>query len=263
MASTEANSSRPWADGPFELISITSLGYKPGEKVAPYHSMAAEMITVHNCLLRGINSVYLQCVNVERSPESIPAFIKYATAWGHILHEHHTTEEKWFFPEIEAITGEKGIMDVNVEQHHAFDEGLKQYNAHLEDAGTGKGTYDGAKLKSIIDSFMPVLRQHLQDEIFTLKAFEKYKDKTDWAKWTKETASKAIKATQTADGMVVDLPFMVHNHEVAFEQVGSWPPVPSIIFFFLKLLYFGKHSDCWQFAPCDKSGKAKDLPFAL
>ncbi|PNP56394.1 hypothetical protein THARTR1_03550 [Trichoderma harzianum] len=165
------------------------------------------MITVHNCLIRGINSVYLQCINVERSPASVPAFIRYANAWGHILHEHHTTEEKWFFPEIEAITGEKGIMDVNIEQHHAFEDGLKEYHAHLESAESGTGTYDGAKLKNIIDSFMPVLRQHLQDEIFTLKAFDKYKDKTDWAKWTKDTASKAIKATQTADGMGINQSF--------------------------------------------------------
>ncbi|UKZ74860.1 hypothetical protein TrVFT333_002530 [Trichoderma virens FT-333] len=263
MTSTENGTSRPWADGPFDLISIASLGYKPGETVEPYHSMAAEMIIVHNCLIRGINSVYLQCVNVERSSASVPAFIKYASSWGQILHAHHITEEKWIFPEIEAITGEKGVMDVNVQQHHAFEEGLKEYTAYLQNAETGKEKYDGAKLKNIINSFMPVLWQHLQDEILTLKAFDKYKEKTDWAKWTKDTAAKVVKATQTADGMVVDLPFMVHNHEVAFEQAGSWPPIPSFVFFILKFLYFGKNSDWWQFAPCDKSGKARDLPYAL
>lgn len=175
---------------------------QPGEKVQPYHAMALEMVTVHNCLIRGINSVYLQCINVERSSASVPAFIKYASVWGQILHTHHTTEEKWIFPEIEAIIGEKGVMDVNIQQHHAFEEGVNKYAAYLKNAENGEEKYDGTKLKNIIDSFMPVLRQHLQDEILTLKDFDKYKEKTDWAKWTKDTIAKVVKKTQTSDGMV-------------------------------------------------------------
>ncbi|PON30075.1 hemerythrin HHE cation binding domain-containing protein [Trichoderma gamsii] len=263
MASAEGNSSRPWADGPFELIPIALLGYKPGEKVEPYHAMGLEMVTVHNCLIRGINSIYLQCINVERSSASIPAFIKYASVWGRVLSLHHTTEEKWIFPEIEEITGERGIMDASVQQHHAFEEGVKAYTDYLKNADIGEEKYDGAKLKTIIDSFMPSLRQHLQDEILTLKGFDKYKDKTDWAKWTKDTIAKVVKKTQTADGMVVELPFGVHNHDVEYEQIGSWPPVPAIVFFIIKFLYFGKNSDWWQFAPCDKNGKARDLPYSL
>lgn len=172
--------------------------------------MALEMVTVHNCLIRGINSVYLQCINVERSSASVPAFIKYASVWGQILHTHHSTEEKWIFPEIEAIVGEKGVMDVNIQQHHAFEEGVNEYAAYLKNAENGEEKYDGTKLKNIVDSFMPVLRQHLQDEILTLKDFDKYKEKTDWAKWTKDTIAKVVKKTQTSDGMV-SLPFIVDH----------------------------------------------------
>lgn len=164
--------------------------------------MAAEMIIVHNCLIRGINSVYLQCVNVERSPADVPAFVDYAIAWSQILQRHHTTEEKWVFPEIEAIIGEKGAMDVNVQQHHAFERGIDEYTMYLQDTKTGKERYDGAKLKTIIDSFMPVLRRHLQEEIYTLKALDQYEEKADWAKWTKDTAAAVVKASQTAEGMV-------------------------------------------------------------
>lgn len=170
--------------------------------------MASEMITVHNCLIRGINSIYLQCINVERSSVALPAFIKYASAWSQILHSHHTTEEQWIFPEIEAITGEKGVMDVNVEQHRSFEEGLKEYTAYLKNTETGREKYDGAKLKKLIDTFMPILRQHLLDEIFTLKAFDEYKEKTDWAKWTKDTSEKVVKASQSAEGMVSLLYFI-------------------------------------------------------
>lgn len=179
--------------------------------------MGLEMVTVHNCLIRAINSIYLQCVNVERSPASIPAFIKYASVWGRVLNLHHTTEEKWIFPEIEEITEEKGIMDASVQQHHAFEEAVKAYTDYLNNADTGEEKYDGTKLKTIIDSFMPSLGQHLRDEILTLKGFDKYKDKTDWAKWTKGTIAKVVKKTQTADGMV-SAPF-------AFD----YPPCPPFV----------------------------------
>jgi len=33
---------------------------------------------------------------------------------------HHTSEEESFFPRIENDTGEKGIMDGNIEQHRYF-----------------------------------------------------------------------------------------------------------------------------------------------
>jgi hypothetical protein len=102
-------------------------------------------------------------------------------------------------------------MDANVQQHHAFEEGVKEYIAYLENAETGKEKYDGTKLKAIMDSFMPGLRQHLEDEILTLKGFDKYKDKTDWAKWTKETSAKVVKKAQTADGMV-SLSFVFDYH---------------------------------------------------
>ncbi len=148
---------------------------------------------MHNSLLRGINSVYLQCLNVERSPGHVLAFVEYASSWSRILHHHHSTEEQYVFPEIDAITGEKGLMDANVEQHHAFEKGVEQYTLYLKRVEEGKEKYEGAKLRTMIDSFMPILRQHLFDEILTLKALEKYADKTDWGKWTEDVLNKVVK----------------------------------------------------------------------
>ncbi len=93
-------------------------------------------------------------------------------------------------------------MDVNVQQHHTFERGLEEYTAYLQKVKDDKEKYSGSKLKAIIDSFMPVLRQHLQEEIYTLKDLEKFESKTDWAKWTKDTSAKVVKETQTPDGMV-------------------------------------------------------------
>src|SRR4051794_36167439 len=71
----------------------------------------------HNVLIRGLNSIYLQAPNI--SAEDAADFISYAKCWHEILHAHHTMEETVLFPAIEAKTGEKGIMDGNVEQHRS------------------------------------------------------------------------------------------------------------------------------------------------
>ncbi len=164
--------------------------------------MAAEMIIMHNFFLRIINSVYLQCVNVERSAADIPSFVAFARAWASSLHDHHTAEESYVFPDIEKITGIEGLMAGNVEQHHGFEEGVHAYAAYLDAVQEGKEKYDGQKLSDIIDGFMPVLRQHLEEEVDTLKDLEKFEDKTDWAAWTKKVKATILEKGRTKDGMV-------------------------------------------------------------
>lgn len=141
------------------------------------------MIIVHNFLLRGINSIYLQCVNVERSPEVVIDFVNYASQWGDAVHEHHETEEVMVFPQLEKLVGAPGIMAANVAQHEAFHSGLDSFQAYTKAVLGGSEKYSGEKLKTIIDSFMPTLRQHLSDEIDTLLALKKYDDKVDLHGW--------------------------------------------------------------------------------
>lgn len=157
------------------------------------------MIIVHNLLLRGINSIYLQCINVERDPAVVPDFVSYAETWGKTVHEHHDAEETLVFPEMEELAGEPGLMEANVAQHKAFHDGVGTYQAYLADVGAGKEKYDGQRLKAIIDSFMPVLRQHLSDEIDSLMALEKYEEKTQWDKWFKGVMDKVLKKADGAE----------------------------------------------------------------
>lgn len=47
------------------------------------HKLVEEMIIIHNIILRGINSIYLQCVDVETmAPESVPDFVDYTRMWA-------------------------------------------------------------------------------------------------------------------------------------------------------------------------------------
>jgi hypothetical protein len=39
---------------------------------------------------------------------------------------------------------------------------------------------------------MPALREHLRNEVLTLKALDKYEDTTDWMAWFKKTADGLV-----------------------------------------------------------------------
>lgn len=80
---------------------------------------ASEMCVVHNALLRGLNSIYIQGPNIK--PADFKDFIGYSLCWFYVVHEHHTSEEEQFFPEIEEAVGEKGIMESNVQEHSKQD----------------------------------------------------------------------------------------------------------------------------------------------
>jgi len=73
------------------------------------------MILSHNSLIRGFNGIYLQAPRIPAS--DYPDFIGYCLAWHRCVEGHHEYEEKYFFPAIEEATGEKGVMDGEVEQH--------------------------------------------------------------------------------------------------------------------------------------------------
>ena len=73
------------------------------------------MGVVHNSLLLGLNSIYVQGPNIQ--PADFKDFIGYSLCWHSAIHEHHTSEEDQFFPDIEKAVGEKGLLDINVQQH--------------------------------------------------------------------------------------------------------------------------------------------------
>ncbi|KUI68305.1 hypothetical protein VM1G_03929 [Cytospora mali] len=257
-------SKRQWADGPFELLPASIIGNKAGEKLKGTHVVAQEMCLVHNVLLRGINSVYLQCVNVEvQSPESIPDFVNYAEQWGLSVHEHHETEETFFFPEIESFAGAEGIMEASVGQHEAFHDGLAAFMGYIDAVKSGRETYSGERLKGIIESFMPVLREHLWDEVKTLLALEEFEDKGDWVAWFKRTQAAILKKTGNADMKYTTVPFFLCNHDRTFEEgkFAGWPPVPWFARLLVRWFFAPKHKAWWRFAPCDVYGEPRDMPF--
>jgi hypothetical protein len=131
------------------------------------------MALAHNGIIRGLNSIYLQAPNIPtKDATAVRDFLLYCCCWSESMHHHHNAEEADFFPNIESITGVKGLMSQNVEQHAAFTPGFQAFHDYAQE--TAPADYDGQKLRTLVEAFAEPLVKHLHDEIETLRGLEEY-----------------------------------------------------------------------------------------
>ncbi|KAI1064916.1 hypothetical protein NW752_005896 [Fusarium irregulare] len=258
---------KPWVDGPFALISASKSGDSPEKPAEGARKCAAEMTVVHNLFLRGINAIYVQAVNVaERGTAKDKSdFANFAWSWSQEVLEHHDIEESRIFPEINELAGVPGLMDANIEEHHLFHTGLDKFREYVDKLRKEEEELDGEKLKGIIDSFMPVLRTHLENEIDTLVGLEKYADKCDWGAWFQKVAQDlGAQGMKSASHRNEILPLAMILHDKTFEGGiwGDFPPLPWIAMVAIRWLFVRTHQDWWRFAGCDSTSMPQELPFA-
>ncbi|KAB5542425.1 hemerythrin HHE cation binding domain-containing protein [Coniochaeta sp. 2T2.1] len=242
------------ANHPFPLINTPISQLPAGTEPDAFHRCASEMACVHNMVIRGLNSIYLQAQHV--ADKDVKPFLGYASCFYDLLSVHHKGEEEDLFPQIEKMAGKTGIMDQNVEQHRMFHDGLEEYNAYIRLCLNSPDNYDGGKLVRIIDSFGPALAQHLAAEITTILELAKYGKKMDeleklFAAWAeKDTRQLSIPGALT---------WGFFNHDRDFEGGlwKEWPPAPAPLVLIVRHVTYWVHSDWWKFAPCDPSGKMK------
>jgi len=255
-----ATAIRLWADGPFELLPISLL--KSGKTTSTSFKMARDMLTVHNAVIRGINAIYLQCVNIERSPADINDFVEFSQTWALALQTHHHSEETVVFPRLEKLIEEPGFMDKNVEQHHAFHAGIEAFTQYLRSVSEGSQAYAGVKIRELVDAFMPALREHLSDEIGTLLALEKYEDKVDLGTWFRNILEEVIaKASDTEKNKIVPMHIHCHDGTYGGGMNATWPAMPWFVGLMFTWIIFPKNKHLWRFAPC-ADRKPRVLPFA-
>ena len=139
-----------------------------------YDRVASSMAVAHCMIIRGLNSVYLQAPHIQSKDEA--AFVQYAMRWCWEIEVHHDGEENGFFPAVEELTGEKGVMNANIEQHAAFHDGVSVLHTYLQSVADGKEKYDGNRITGLIDSFGEILTQHLADEIPSLQNLRRFGD---------------------------------------------------------------------------------------
>jgi hypothetical protein len=221
-----------------------------------FTDVATEMVCVHNMLIRGLNAIYLQAPSI--SPKDEQSFLHFTEQWLKVLHSHHHGEEEDFFPLLERLTGEKGIMDANVEQHHAFEKGVSKFETYICACLNGTEKYNGIKVTEIVDEFGLILREHLADEIPTLLGLRRFGDKLACLKQMFEKeGEKHMKEVGMFSGAVWCLAVHDFGYENGIHR--NFPPAPGIILWVLRNLAWWLHSDWWKFAPCDRQGELKPL----
>ncbi|KAK7927569.1 hypothetical protein PG985_004567 [Apiospora marii] len=220
---------------------------------------------MHNAFIRGLTSIYLQCVHVETSPGDIPDFVAFCKVWGELLQDHHETEEIDVFPFLEQGAGVPGLMKSSFEEHRAFDAGLVEFMTYIWKVEAGENKYSGQKLKTVIESFAPTMHEHMVNEIPTLLALDKYSDKVNWGEyWKKKAAEIFDKKSADPATKVIMLPFVLTCTDATFEDgVYQWPPnFPWIAKMITRYYYFPQHGNWWRFGPVDSAGQPRELPFA-
>jgi len=263
MGNTQAKLTpgRQWADAPFQLLeSIRKRdGITDVTKETFAQASATEMVLVHNVMIRGLNSIYLQAPNIKEQKD-VADFVVYLFSWSLMLHAHHHTEESTAFPLLEKYTGVENLMGKNVDQHRLFEPGLEAFDQYITALKAGKENYDGKKVCTIIDSFGPTLVSHLTEEIATIEGLEQYGDKIDWKSYNKAIQKEAVDEGDTEHG----IPFFIANIDSTFEHpfnASSWPPFPWFVALICRWVYIPKHKEAWRFGSCDSYGVPKDLPF--
>ncbi|KIO34519.1 hypothetical protein M407DRAFT_87747 [Tulasnella calospora MUT 4182] len=214
------------------------------------------MAMIHNVFIRGFNSLLYYSGEVQPQTKQLQSFLGYALEVCTMLHHHHSGEETFYFPFIEGKIG-AGRMSANVAAHEAFSKPFETFEELVKKLISNPELWDAKVFRDSVHSFMPVLREHLAEELTTLDAAElrKYITLKDFEQHEKEFMEEIKKTISFSKGPQVAY---VNGDSVN----GDWfPPFPGPLTFIVKYGLYWVHSDMWEFGSCDKHKRVK-APFA-
>ncbi|KAJ5119028.1 hypothetical protein N7448_010737 [Penicillium atrosanguineum] len=239
-----------WADGPWSLIETPSKTKDMSQHGAIF--IANEMACTHNCIIRGMNSIYLQAEYVQK-PEDIADFLIFVRSWASWVSDHHILEEGTMFPGFEEVARTPGLLGDNVEQHHAFQPQLKTLLAYSTDTKPDK--YVAETIRKTIEEMAPSFHQHLSDEINSLLSLQSYNGQA-LLKVYKRAVAEATKQDKHAVP-----PLVLGLRDVTYEGGSRWPALPPLSEWIVHYVFGRRYSGAWRFLPCDTWGKPRALAF--
>lgn len=241
------------------------------------------MAHIHNSILRGYNSIYLQAPHVIEGDKS--AFVNYARTWYRFVKSHHDDEEGELFPKVEEVLGTKGIWEETHKEHgnrskdcfyyialpnnflESFLGGLVDFETYLSSLST-PSDFSGEELRRIMSSFQDPFCHHFHHEITTIASFANLSSTPAPDSPEAQAAALIFKAwgkkTVTRAGTFDVVPFFLMNLDATYEDGiwANWPPMPAPVRWGLTNVAGAVHWGWWKFASCDGNGIPKDL-FAL
>lgn len=217
------------------------------------------MAHIHNAILRGYNSIYLQAPHI--SHEDKDDFIGYCTAWVRFVKSHHDDEEVELFPVVEGILGRDDLFAETRKEHESFLEGLKRFEVYLTTLGEPYD-FDAGEVLRIMDSFQEPFNYHFHHEIDTIAAFADLPEvETKKAEDAAATFKAWGKKTVTKAGLTDVVPFFLLNLDATYEggMWAAWPPMPAPVRWGMVNVAGAYHWAWWKFASCDAKGKPREL----
>lgn len=210
-------------------------------------------------MFRGINAVYTQAPQVRPGTKDASDFLFYCQIVYEFIHDHHTLEEKVYFPQIEKIPECRGMMEENLEQHRKLEIALGKLNKYA--TTTAPESYDAGVLRKIIDGIVEPLNEHLFGEIPTILDL--------WDKLDSETIRKIYKdMTQEAaksSNLFKAAPFVLGCQDRTFLLDGiyiDFPELPShAVHYVVDWVVSRKHAGAWRFNPSTMYGNVRMTPF--
>jgi len=219
------------------------------------------MTNVHNIIIRGLNSVYLQAPHV--AAHDYKSFIGYSLGWHRVTDHHHYSEEEYFFKGLHEKIGSE-VMLASQAEHRKFHDGMGLYHSYLTSLAGKEDQFDSKKLLEIIDGFSGPLYTHLTNEIGALLDLEKLgQTKVVMDCWA-EGLKKGTAALTFYDFFVL-MPFAFFAHDYTYEHGlhSNFPPLPGPIRFSLRRLTSLWYYSYWKFSPCHPSGVPRKELYAM
>ncbi|KKA30582.1 hypothetical protein TD95_001096 [Thielaviopsis punctulata] len=260
MTSTTPTSGVQWADGPLKLVATPTYETK---RTDIFTTGASHMALVHNVILRGFNSVYLQAKRVPAADK--PAFIGYAQTWHKFVVSHHNDEEENLFPKIAEMLRDDKIWAETLEEHETFMDGMRDFGAYLAGLSADPAAFSGVKLVSIMDTFKAPFEQHFHSEIQTIAGLHSHANAPIEGSAEQVAASALFKtwgkATVSKAGVADAVPFFLMNLDSTAEEGlwANWPPMPAPIKWGLVNLAGSYYGSYWKFSSCDSNQMPREL----
>ncbi|KIO34542.1 hypothetical protein M407DRAFT_16517 [Tulasnella calospora MUT 4182] len=217
-----------------------------------FDTQAIKMALLHNAIIRGFNSLLYYSGKVQPGTKQLNSFLRYGLENCRFIHHHHDNEETMYFPFLESKMGE-GRMSSNVRGHEAFQKPFIAFEEHINVLLKDPSKWDVNTFCQGIHAFMPPLREHLVEEIDTLKSSEvaKYLKAEEIREFDKKFEEIIKAQLDFSKG-----PQLAYINGDGVN--GAWfPPIPSFLVFLIKYAMWWPHSDMWVYGCCDKHMNVK------
>ncbi|GAO15714.1 hypothetical protein UVI_02018730 [Ustilaginoidea virens] len=137
-----------------------------------FTTAATHMALLHNAIIRGFNSIYLQAPHVQT--DDVDDFVAYSLAWHKFVVSHHDDEEDRLFPDMIGVLGDHAIWGGMAAEHGTYVfaargvgktkacmQGQGEEGEEEEAAAAAVSVYkarDASRLTENAESFLPGLK---------------------------------------------------------------------------------------------------------